>query len=145
MIETTTVCYGKFKLHSRCFYNNKDNVAFTLTFQNQISEKPLPVFTCTLNSLFNHELGFQEGDYYQAHINRLEGAEILEPGTSLGKIFHEILKGNRNDLPFIKNIYSSAINSSDGFSESAFNFWNKQLENGLAIKTDDGTRFKALI
>lgn len=145
MLETKNILYGSYELRSQYFIENKDTLSFTLLLHQQNGEEPVLVFNCMLKSLHNHEAGFLEGEYYQSHIDRLEEANIIESGTSLTKIFHEIVKTNKNEFPFIRNIYSSSLNNGDGFSEAANSFWEKQVENNLAELDEGKGRYRVIL
>lgn len=145
MIETKTIKYESYELNSRCLYNDKSTVHFTLLFYNQIGASPVHVFTCTLRCLFREEAGYIEGDYYQGFINREDRDGVIAPEVSLTRIVHEILRRNRVVFPFIKNLYSTEINSGNGFTEAANNFWRKQVENNLAVWSESKGRYRAIL
>ncbi len=133
-LETFEVYHNGYKLSVRYFYEDKDEIHFNLYYQIKN-----PVFSCTLKRLDSN------GGYFQIHINR--NTKDILPKTSLGAIFQKIIREHRNDFTFINEIYSTSPdnNISNSLSPTGHRFWEKQVENNLAIWIEDENRFKAIL
>lgn len=133
-VETMTIYHEKYKLIVRYYYDNKDELHFSLFYLSQN-----PVFSCTLKSLNAN------GRYFQMHIAR-KTKDIL-PKISFAAVFQKIIRENRNYFHFIKEIYSTSPDNSlsNSLSLDGQRFWEKQVENNFAIWIEEEKRFRAIL
>jgi hypothetical protein len=88
-----------------------------------------------------------EGDYYQQTLQRHN--RELHPHLSYTAVFHEMIRNNRTNLKFIRNIYSTS--SLDWLSMGyriyplALQFWQIQEQGGYATYVVDEQRYRAVL
>lgn len=88
-----------------------------------------------------------EGDFFQQTLKRHN--KKLHPNISYTAWFHNLIIKKREELAFIKNLYSTSmlewLSMGFTFSEDAENFWKKQVQNGHAQYIVNQERYRLII
>lgn len=138
--------------------NGSLDVGFRMTTFNENKEEIL-LWECALMGLWRNDTERETpellmvwgmhniGDYFQQTLVRHDST--LHSHTSYTAVFHDIIRENRQDFDFIKNIYSTSnlnwLSMGFHYSIDAKRFWDMQVEKNVAEFIEAEERYRALL
>ncbi len=98
-----------------------------------IDSQNRPLWECTLEAIND------QGDYFQSTLVRHDKEQNHFSYTAL---FHELVRTHRDELSLIRSIYSTPYGG-NVFTLKARQFWDKQVQVGLAVHLPSESRYRA--
>lgn len=146
--------------HRNLVFELDNSISHQLTVNIKPIDDPYEIlWDCTLEGLWKDEMErpsddlervwqmHEEGDFFQQTIYRHNNE--LHKGISYTALFHEMIRDNRLQLEFIRNVFSTSrlawLSMGYAVSEDSLDFWRRQEAAGLAEFIVEEQRYKALL